>query len=82
MALVRFNRESPCPICGKPDWCLVTTDKGVAICEGCCYERQPQSDAESPLPPPSDPRRAVIAGVLIDLYRQGHCVTTGSMLKQ
>ena len=44
-------------------------------------DRQPQSDAESPLPPPSDPRRAVIVDLLIDLYRQGHCVTTGSMLE-
>ncbi len=40
-----------------------------------------QTDAEA-LPPPSDPRRAVIADILIDLYRQGHYVTTGSMLEQ
>ena len=32
MALVRVNRESPCPVCGKHDWCLVATDKCVAIC--------------------------------------------------
>jgi hypothetical protein len=44
-------------------------------------DRQPQSDAESPLPPPSDPRRAVIADLVIDFYRQGHCVITGSMLE-
>lgn len=32
MALVRVNRESPCPVCGKHDWCLVAADKCVAIC--------------------------------------------------
>ena len=84
MALVRGNREAPCPVCGKSDWCLVAADKGVAKCARCdaISDRQPQSDAESPLPPPSDPRRAVIADLLFDLYRQGHCVTTGSMLEQ
>jgi hypothetical protein len=32
MALVRVNCESPCPVCGKHDWCLVAADKCVAIC--------------------------------------------------
>lgn len=32
MPMKRVNRESPCPVCGKSDWCLVAEDKGVAIC--------------------------------------------------
>ena len=28
----RVNRLSRCPICGKPDWCLVSPDKSAAIC--------------------------------------------------
>lgn len=29
---VRVNRAHPCPVCGKPDWCLFTRDGGAAIC--------------------------------------------------
>src|SRR5262245_27235458 len=29
---LRVNRERPCPICGKADWCLVTEDGSAAIC--------------------------------------------------
>lgn len=32
MGFKRVNRESPCPVCGKPDWCLLAADKCVAIC--------------------------------------------------
>jgi hypothetical protein len=28
----RVSREEPCPVCGKPDWCLVDTDGALAIC--------------------------------------------------
>ena len=28
----RVRRNSPCPVCGKPDWCLVAPDKSAAIC--------------------------------------------------
>ena len=26
------SQESPCPVCGKPDWCSVSDDGGWAIC--------------------------------------------------
>lgn len=28
----RVSRQNPCPVCGKPDWCLVTEDHSAAIC--------------------------------------------------
>ena len=28
----RVNRAKPCPICKRPDWCLVSEDGGAAIC--------------------------------------------------
>jgi hypothetical protein len=31
-SLVRVKRKSPCPICGKPDWCSMTDDKAIVIC--------------------------------------------------
>jgi len=32
MSMVRVTRDNPCPVCNKPDWCLLAQDKGVAIC--------------------------------------------------
>ncbi|MBM3982937.1 MAG: toprim domain-containing protein [Planctomycetes bacterium] len=29
----RVNRERPCPVCGKPDWCLLAKDESAAICQ-------------------------------------------------
>lgn len=29
---LKVNRRNPCPICGKPDWCLVSPDGKAAIC--------------------------------------------------
>jgi hypothetical protein len=29
----RVNRSSPCPICEKPDWCLVARDGSAAVCQ-------------------------------------------------
>jgi hypothetical protein len=28
----RVTRKDPCPVCGKPDWCLVAPDGSAAIC--------------------------------------------------
>jgi len=30
---VRVTKHNPCPICGKPDWCLASLDGKAAICE-------------------------------------------------
>jgi len=30
--MVRVNKQRPCPICGRPDWCLVALDGSQAIC--------------------------------------------------
>ena len=28
----KVSRREPCPVCGKPDWCVVSNDGGTAIC--------------------------------------------------
>lgn len=30
--MIRVGRDYPCPICGKPDWCLVFADQSKAVC--------------------------------------------------
>jgi len=29
----RVSRRKPCPVCGRPDWCLVAEDGSAAICQ-------------------------------------------------
>ena len=29
---LRVNRRNSCPVCGKPDWCLLSQDGEAAIC--------------------------------------------------
>ncbi len=35
----RVSKQNPCPVCGKPDWCLIAEDGSAAICarieQGC-----------------------------------------------
>lgn len=30
--MIRVNKNNPCPICNKPDWCVYSEDGQVAIC--------------------------------------------------
>jgi hypothetical protein len=30
--MIRVTKNRPCPVCGKPDWCLVSSDNSAAIC--------------------------------------------------
>jgi hypothetical protein len=32
----RVSRRVPCPVCGKPDWCLIARDRSTAICARSC----------------------------------------------
>ncbi len=29
---VRVTRQSPCPICNKPDWCSISSDGAIVVC--------------------------------------------------
>ena len=29
----RVSKQNPCPVCGKPDWCLIAEDGSAAICQ-------------------------------------------------
>ena len=31
-SMIRVSKKRPCPICGKPDWCLTAPDGSAAIC--------------------------------------------------
>lgn len=32
MQFIRVSRSTPCPVCGKPDWCVVNPDEGTVKC--------------------------------------------------
>jgi phage/plasmid primase-like uncharacterized protein len=33
MSMKRVSKQNPCPVCGRPDWCLVADDQSAAICQ-------------------------------------------------
>lgn len=37
---VRVNRSRRCPVCGRPDWCLIHRDGGSALCPRTPSEKQ------------------------------------------
>lgn len=37
---VRVSKSKPCPVCSKPDWCLVAKDGSAAICPRSPSEKQ------------------------------------------
>ena len=55
----RVTQESPCPICHKPDWCIVSDDGEMCVCNRVESERQAEMGwihfLSDPIPP-SEPR--------------------------
>src|SRR5262245_57792122 len=31
-SFIPVRKTDPCPICGKPDWCMISRDRAVALC--------------------------------------------------
>jgi len=63
---IRVSKQNPCPICGKPDWCLVASDGSVAICPrtpsdrmagsaGYIHDINPLIAATAPIPKMPEP---------------------------
>lgn len=42
---VRVSRDRRCPICGKPDWCLIATEGNAAICQRVPSDKKCDKDA-------------------------------------
>ncbi|CAB4177812.1 hypothetical protein UFOVP1004_4 [uncultured Caudovirales phage] len=63
MALIRVNREHPCPVCGRPEWCSVTDNGEVIVCMRTESERQASGGsgwihfATDPHAPPAEAKR-------------------------
>jgi putative DNA primase/helicase len=61
--MLRVSQDRPCPVCGKPDWCLVAPDGAAAICSRI---ESPRRAGEAgwlhrladPTPPPARPAAA------------------------
>lgn len=86
--MLRVNRNNPCPICGRPNWCLIAEDSSKAICsrisEGSVtkagdagwlhilIDRPPQQRRKYVKPPAPGP--AVDWGKLTNDYRKDFCM--------
>jgi len=53
----RVTRSTPCPICGKPDWCTVSDDGEVVYCMRIQSNMQCKNDAWMHFLKDRDPRR-------------------------
>jgi hypothetical protein len=56
MSWVRVNSRSRCPICGKPDWCLIGTDGGAI----CARMESPYRQGEAGWYHPTEPGRVAV----------------------
>ena len=54
------SRESPCPICGKPDWCVISEDGEMVVCNRTESDRPARMGyihfLSDPAPPPGEPK--------------------------
>jgi hypothetical protein len=80
----RITRRNPCPICGRPDWCLIATDGSACICprvqsdrragEAGWYHRLRDDRYPGRRPPPPPPKATPTArpdlARLAERYRQ------------
>lgn len=37
---IRVNRQNPCPICERPDWCTISADGSIAFCMRIASDKQ------------------------------------------
>lgn len=78
----RVTKQHPCPICGKPDWCLVSADGTAAICprvsdgaeqeirgSGWLHKVGGQPVTQLPAPPPARKRSTAELGALMQTYK-------------
>lgn len=85
---LRVSREHPCPVCGKPDWCLYTADGDAAICPRtesgrdlgeAGFLHRLREDPAHPLPAPKVATRPVLPDLskLAEKFKSG--VTDASL---
>ncbi len=79
--MIRVSRKSPCPICGRPDWCSISADGAISVCmrvevgsirmakNGGFIHRITDAPTR-PLPPPRPVVRTILAnpGAMIDQW--------------